>query len=480
MPFFFMRRSRCISLITLCFLIFGFSGCRVYRTHQFEDPTVCVPKTYSVESGDVNVGYWWREFQSESLNSLIETALTNNLDIKQSWWQIAQACAQARIENAGRYPEINLLASGARVLNSGVGFSAGDEFVEGGGFGGGQDAITTYQITGVLTYEIDLWRRIDSQVRAACREWQASQEDLEATALTLTGTVVSVWLTIQEQLMLLKVIEEQIEASKTLLELVELRFVVGQSSALDVYQQRLQLAQTVAQKPPILSLLETSKNQLKVLLGYPPECELDVSLEDISLPPFPNLNTPSALFTFRPDLRAAQQRLEAADYEIASAIADRFPRFNLDLSYGFRAMKIQDLFNSELYSIAGDILTPIFDAGRRRAEVDRRKAILCELLFGYSQLFLNALQEIEDAITQENYTKELIEQIDNEIEIANSNLNEARSRYVNGLNDYLTVIAAIQSLQNFQRERVSEAKNLLAARAQLYRALGGPRLYLCK
>lgn len=474
----------CPFLLLLLPLVLG--GCKVYKTLNICKPTVCIPNTYQQQEGEgtVEVCEWWKQFNSTELDCLVDKSLSQNLTLKQSWWKVAQACAQARIVGAARYPEIITTPEVFHFRSSGgaSGFGIGTGGVAGTtSTSSAADPVTFYLLANALTYEIDLWKKIDSQAKAACYELRATREDLESTAWTLTGTVTDLWFTIQEQKTLLKVIDHQIEVSRTQLELIELRYSVSESSALDVYQQRLQLAQTMAEKPAVQSLLETSINQMNVLLGLPPE-KIDYEMKEglVELPPFPNIGTPADLLRNRPDLRAEQRRLMAADYEVAAAIADRFPRLELSISYDFEAMKIKDIFDEQVSRIIGRLFTPIFDGGRRRAEVVRQKAIVCELLNSYGQKFLDALLEVENALVQERQQLELLKLLKQELDIAQTNLEEAQWHYINGLNDYLTVIASIQSLQNLERRMVTEKKQLLVIRSKLYRAIGGQYLtYWC-
>ena len=148
---------------------------------------------------------------------------------------------------------------------------------------------------------------------------RASRQDLEASALLLTGSVVDVWFILQEQKALLALLQEQIEISQELLDLTEVRFGVGAGSAVDVLQQRQQLEATRAEIPIVRSRLNTAYNQLAVLLGTTPGA-LDTRIPDgvlPDLPPFPQLGEPATLLVSRPDLRAAQLRLQAADFRVA-------------------------------------------------------------------------------------------------------------------------------------------------------------------
>ncbi|MEX2305069.1 MAG: TolC family protein [Waddliaceae bacterium] len=328
---------RIIYIITCLPLLFS---CQLHRSGCLQAPRVIIPEEYSSQSPEgVDVpDAWWTEFGSQQLNVIVDQTLMGNLNLKESWAKIAQACARLKIEGAARLPAIDLGMNAAHFSGQAGRFGPGGG-LDGIGESGlpGSNATNFYTLEATLSYEIDLWRRVASKTEAACYELQATREDLDATALTLTGSVVDLWFTIQEQQALLEVIREQEEVSRTLLELVELRFSTALSTALDVFQQRLQLADILAQPPPIHSKLETSIHNLQTLMGAAPGtiC-LDLDLEIFNgLPPFPKRGAPIDLICRRPDLRAQYFRLQSADAEIAAAIADIFPRLDTFFTYGF-------------------------------------------------------------------------------------------------------------------------------------------------
>ncbi len=463
---FYLHIMRQLFLLILLFLM---PGCRVHHQVRLDQHTVEIPHTYNSvdEEGVASVGQWWKEFGVPELNIVMDQALTRNLTLKQSWWQVAQACWQARVVGSQKFPEITTTPTVQHTRGSAFGIPAI----------AGVDHFTQYLLYNSLNYEVDLWRRIDSEAKAACYEMLATREDLDAVAWTLAGTIVDLWFTIQEQQTLLDVIDHQIEVSRTQLELIELRYSVAQSSALDVYQQRLQLAQTEQQRTPVETLLATTQNQLAVLLGVAPD-DTKYAVENglVSLPPFPATSHPAELLCNRPDLKAQYRRLQSADYQVAVAVADRFPRLDISLNYDWQSVNVASFFEDQITRIIASLVTPVFDGGRRRAEVQRRNAIVCQLLNGYGQLFLDALLEVEDALVQEKQQLKLLDQLSKELEIANVNLEESNWHYINGLNDYLSVIVAVQAQQNLERRIVTEKKQLLSIRSRLYRSLGGPYL----
>lgn len=452
----------------LCLLL---SGCRVHRIHKFDRPLVDIPEEFLFhsEEEEKSLSKWWEAFQQQKLNSIVEESLNSNLDIKQAWSRLLQAKAVACIASSFRYPEVDLelLSQYSHEINRPL--LTNEDYM-------------TYLVNPTLSYEVDLWKRIDSRAKAADLTYCQSREDLEETALLIAGRVTNLWFVVQEQKSLIELINHQIEVSTTLLDLVELRFLVGLTSVLDIYQQRLQLEDIKATLIPVEATLKNAMHQLSILLGSPPSENFDefVGIDEINLPPFPHLGTPYELIDRRPDLRAAHYSVKSADYEVAAAIADLFPRVAIPATWELSTREWGIFFQQEIFRIAGSLLQPIFDGWRRRCEVQRNKAVVKERLEFFGQRFLIALGEVEDAVVDEKSQIKLLNQIKKEIEIAKRNLDESRLRNANGLDDYLTVITAIQSLQALERRLVVEHRRLLTNRSNLYRALGGGGLLGCQ
>jgi NodT family efflux transporter outer membrane factor (OMF) lipoprotein len=424
-------------------------------------PSVQPSVAYTVQGGQLAAPHrWWRAFGDDTLNAQVDAAIGANLDLRQSWARLRQAAAQARIIGAPVLPEIDFTSTAARTrTEADSDVTYGSSWVA--GFG--------------LSWEIDLWRKIANRAEAAVLVARASRQDVEHTALVLSGSVTDTWFTIREQANLIAVIEDQIDISRKLLETVEYRYANGLTDALQVYQQRQQLEGVRAQLPQARSRLETSSNALFVLQGRAPQV-LDESMVEATLPilpPLPTIGTPADLVEARPDLRAARDRLAAADHEVASAVATMLPTLSLALGYDFNSSSFANPFNSGMSSIGGSLLQPLFDNDRRGAEVARQRAIVQERLDAFTQSFLSAVQEVEDAIDRERNQIDLLDDIDTQLELAGRQLQAARTSYVDGVAEYLDVISAVQTQQSLQRQQVTAYKQLLTYRASLYRALGG-------
>jgi NodT family efflux transporter outer membrane factor (OMF) lipoprotein len=434
-----------------------FMSCNPHAIHDDISPLSHGSDEYTLSTEGINPeSRWWETFNDKILDALIEDALYQNLTLKQFTARIERAIAANTQASSFLYPELNIKASGEEEWTdsnrSDNSFSAG----------------------AVISWEVDLWKRLSSSEKAAAYEVIASQDELEAAAIILTAQVAETYYEIVEQSLQLKLLEKQMEAGETLLELIELRFGYGEASVVDVFQQRQQLASTLSQVPVVQSDLRTLKNSLYTLLGRAPSnSPLELADNFPQLPELPHTGVPADLLRNRPDLRRIYNRLMAADYRIAEAVADRFPKIDLTAGAAFR-----DRIATEglLLSLLIEAAAPVIDWDRRESEVDKREAIFMEELARYSNSYLTAIEEVENALWQEKYQHDLLKALRSQISIARSNLTESGHRYQQGLTDYLPVLAALQSLQRLERDILTAQRRLVSFRILLYRALGGSRL----
>ena len=451
--------NRFTAIIATTILLIG--GCTPYELKDLREPSVEIPIAFEAPAPQVEIPErWWLAFDDPQLNETVLEAFDSNLDLKQAWARLDQSLATATILGAPLYPDVNLNGSARRQQTDSSGT---------------RNYSNQFGLGLALTWELDLWKKIANRAEAASLLATASRDDAEQTALLLSGTVVDLWFTIQEQEQLLSVLNSQISSSTDQLEVIEHRYGQGVGSALQVLQQRLQLAQVESQVPAVVSSLEVTRNRLAVVLGRAPQFPIEFIPESIlpKLPEFPELPAPRDLLDTRPDLRAAYKRLAAADLEVAAAIADMLPTIRISLDASFNSPSLSSLFDDTIASMGGSLLQPVFDGDRRGAEVDRRKAIMSERMDAFSEKFLVALREIKDAIDRELNQVRLLEDVRSQISIASLTLAEARFSYANGQNEYLDVISALQALQSVQRQEVTARKQLLSIRANLYLALGG-------
>lgn len=449
-------------LFSVLGLALCFSSCEVHHRLQSIPLELKQEASYvhQEEGQDFNC-FWWREFNQPALNSAIESALQGNFTIRQAYSRLYQARAEAKKAYSQKMPEINVdekfyLAAGlSRPLRC-----------DAGGTG--------LLFNPTLSYDIDIFRKIDSGYLSTVMKAFAKEEELEAARQLIAQMAADAWLTLVEEMTLKKIIEQQIDASGKLLKLLERRYVYGESAAFDVCQQRLQLESTKSALIPVEESIRIAGYQLDILMGRLPEAPgiLDIDIASIELPPFPDMGSPLDLIRRRPDLKALARQVKALDFDVEEAIADLYPELSFSAGYWYKTENVLCFLRNGLLDAAFSLATPLFDGGKRRAEVCIRYQLLQEGIEEFSEAFLKAVFEVESAVVQEKASLQRIEETDEQLKLAMMNLAMAKERYIRGLEDYLTVIAQESFVQQLERVAAEERKNLLSNRAFLYRALG--------
>jgi len=426
-----------------------------------------IPDSYSegTTAGPI-ADRWWEDFNDRHLDELIGRVLSGNLDLKRSWARLDQAQAVAREASSAWWPQITAEGGASKILTNIPVTPPGE--------GTTPQRSTSHSLGVGASYEVDLWGRIASLDEAADYDMKATRMDLEAMAMSLTAQVTEVWFSLIEQMSQRNVLQSQLKTNEIYLELVELRFSMGLASSLDVYQQRQQVAALMARMPLIESHIRVLTHQINILLGKTPVS--DIGPIPAFLPelwPQPTTGIPAALLTRRPDVRAAQMRVLAADERVGTALADRFPALRLSASTGYSADSLSSLFDNWIWNIAGSLSATVWDGHRKNREVDRTKGVVDEQLAFYGKTVLTALGEVEDALIQEEKQQIYVEKLGIRTALAKTTLSVAREQYLNGLSDYLPVLMALQTHQETESNLLTAKRQLISYRIQLCRALGG-------
>lgn len=450
----FLRRFSSFFSISVVLFACLLAGCSIAPSH--EALPLQPPEHFSVQGGEHPVSdRWWHDFSDPSLDLLVERALSNNFSLRSAWARLRQSEAVARREGASRIPSLDMKGSvthqdandGERATNRQLGF--------------------------YTAYEIDLWGRVQAASDAATLDAEASQADLQTAALSLSVTLANSWYQLVEQRSQLKLIESQLELNRQLLKLVEARFRIGQVNASDVFRQRQLLAQTEGQATQAETQLGTLEHKMAILVGSPPGTPaLPANSTLPLLGPLPATGLPADLLRRRPDLQAARLRLQAADARTAEAVAARYPR--LDLSAALTTPGASGgVFDNWLGNIVAQLSMPLFDGGQRRAEVARTQAAAEVALSDYAQTLLEALGEVEDALTAEAGQRRYLASIDAQLKALEAVATQERQRYFQGDADYLSVLDALRSRQALERQQLSARRELISNRIALVSSLAG-------
>ena len=438
-------------------------SCSPYTPLVMPDAAGEIPDAYALYGEEPDQSSpWWHSVGSPELSRLIDTALSDSFTLKEAWARLQQARSLAVQAGAARYPD--LVATGSVEYTR-----RRSETLPGGSEGDGD-----YAMGLVSNYELDLWGRIRSQEEAALLTVDATEADLQTASITVAAEVAERWVGIISQRLQKQLLEKQLANNLTFLDLIELRFRKAMVSALDVYQQKQVVENVRARIPLVEAETQLLMHELAVLLGRPPRA--DLSLTQTEMPVvgrLPSLGLPADLLANRPDVRAAGMRLKASEWQVAAARANRLPalRFTAGGQYGRSDLDL--LFDTWLLSLAANLTAPIFDGGRRAAEVDQARAQADERLWFYRQAVLTGVKEVEDALESETRQREHIRGLESVMAAARKGLEEAIQRYRRGLSDYLPVLTQLIAVQDLERDLIRQQETLVRYRIGLHRALGG-------
>lgn len=456
-----MRRSLTTFLPLLLSTVL-LSSCRSPRPTAMEVSKASLPEQYSrAEAGVQSPDRWWLDFGSRDLENLMAQAFAQNLTIAETEARLRQAVAEARKAGAALVPDISATA-GAGVSR----VQANDGLVD--------NTTREYSLGLAASYELDLWGRVRQGRLTFLKQAEASRRDLEAAAATLAGNVAETWLRILEQDAQIELLERQLETNTRQLDLLKLRQLKAQAIALDIYQQEQIVASTEALIPQSRAEARVLRNQLALLIGRAAGTSLALSESALpSLPDVPELGLPADLLEKRPDIRAALDRLEAAEAAVRVARADRLPAIRLTGKAAYNSDSLDTLFDNWILNLAAGLTAPLLDGGRRSAELDRTRAITDERLAAYRRVVLTAFGEVENALARETQQREQLAALERQLAFARDALRESEKRYMKGASDYLPVLTALASVQRLERSVLSGRRELLVQRVALYRALGG-------
>lgn len=466
-----MMKAPLIKAPILFLAVFLCAQCVVY-TSKVEEPLIDLPAIYpgAEETQSVPVGRWWEQFNDTRLNNLMAEAFRNNLDIRQAYERLQQSRAIFRITDSSRGFRAGVDASAGRGRQTA--FLQGDTRTSPESRA---PVLNSYELSIAAQYEVDLWGKLRSRARAAWLDTLASEESLRSFFVGISAQIADLYYLAAEQRAQLALSDRTIESFQDTLHRVERRYREGLVPALDVYQSRQNLASAQAQRPLVQMRLHETRNALAVLIGRFPGNEIGEELADLPGISKYNVGIPSQLLSGRPDVRASFLTLQASDARVAEAVADRFPSFSLTGSDGGTSGEVKSLLDSPniFWNILLQAAQPVFDAGRRKAEVERTEAVFREDLALYHQQVLNAFREVEDALARITASEKRIIILEQTVGTADSSLRLATSRYMQGLTDYLPVLT--EQLRHFsaQSNLLEARRQLLSDRISLARSLGG-------
>jgi multidrug efflux system outer membrane protein len=414
---------------------------------------------------------WWEVFKDEKLQELERTALVQNYDLRDAIARVDAARANLGITRSNQFP--NLDANGdistTRISRNGQ-TPLPKSFVptQNRTFGGATLSL--------LSFELDIWGRLRRATEAARANLLAEQENRKAVRTTLVSEVASAYFSLRELDYQLDISRRTLATRQDSLGLVKNRQAGGVATLLDLRQSE-QLVYTAAETIPTLQQqIEQTENQISLLLGKNPgEITRGRSLTEQEMPPDVPAGLPSALLERRPDIRAAENSLIAANAEIGVAKAAYFPQISLTGFLGGQGNQLSSLFSgpSAVWNFTPQVTQPIFTAGRIKSTVKLQEALRDRALIQYERTIQTAFTEVSNALIAHQRVRESRVQQELLVAALQDRTRLAYVRYRGGVDTLLNALDSDRDL--FQSElTLSQIRlNELISVVQLYKALGG-------
>ena len=409
-------------------------------------------------------GNWWELFRDAKLNELEQQAIAQNQSLKQAVTRLEQAHQMVTIASAALFPQVSASAGASRSevppkplkpqTNYGLGFD--------------------------VTYEVDLFGRERRNVEAARAGDQQAGADFENTRLLLMAQLAADYFNLRELDTEIDVVRQGIALEEKALQFVTSRHDLGLASGLDLAQQQALLDSTKTQLELLQNQRAQNEHALAVMVGTPaPLFHIDAARVELTPPAMP-VGVPSDVLQRRPDVASAERAMAQANAKIGVAKAAYYPSLMiqpspLERSVGWSNNSLHSLISAPnlIWSLGASLTQTIFDAGRTTATVKIAEESYQGTVAAYRQSVLVAMQEVEDGITGSALLQRASNQAEAAVRSSQKAFDLANDRYTGGLDTYLDVITAQQSLLTNQRQATQIRGQQMLSSVYLIKALGG-------
>jgi len=459
------------ALLRLAFvpvLTFSLTACMVGP--GYERPDVDIPAEWRVDVPQaaevVNTG-WWRQFDDKVLDTLVDTALRNNRDIRIAAARIEEFAALADVARSGLFPQIG--------YDGGAGRSKLSLDTVNGVPPGIARTNDLYNASLNVGWELDFWGRIRRATESARANLLAQEEARRTVILSLVTAVAAGYVDLRSLDRQLEIAQHTLDARAESVRLFELKFEGGVVSELEVAQVRSEYEQAAVRVPALERQVALRENSLSVLLGRNPgPIPRGKTVDELILPEVPP-GMPSELLERRPDIRLAEQNLISANAQIGVAKAQYFPTISLSGLFGYASTSLSDLFRSSanLWDINAAALGPIFSGGRLSGQLRASRAVQRQVLYGYLQAVQSAFREVDDAlVTTQKLRQELAAQ-GRQVKALADYARLAQLNYDEGQVSYIEVLDSQRRLFDSELLYAQTQNAVFASLIAVYKTMGG-------
>jgi multidrug efflux system outer membrane protein len=455
---------------------FAVSGCSLAPAYhppvvqapvQYKEAAAPLPGWTNASPLDASArGEWWKAFNDALLDDLENRAAAASPTLAAALARYDQARAQVGVANASLLPEID---AGGQAARNRVSAHAPTNSL------GVPVTYNDYVLQGTLSYEVDLWGRVRNTVKAARANAAASNDDLASARLSLQASVADAYIRLRGLDARADLLRRTVDAYKRAYDLTVARHQGGVAAGMDVSRARSTLSSALAQISDTANQRAATEHEIAALIGaVTADFTVTPRLERIALPPIP-ASQPSTLLQRRPDIAASERRMFSLNAQIGVARAALFPDLTLGLAGGFQTTAGALISAPTSFWSLGpaQLLTPIFDGGRRRAQVRLTRAQYDEAAADYRNTVLTAFRQVEDGLAA---LRLLADEEFNQRDAATSaqrTSDLALIRYRDGASDYLEVVTAQTDALTDEVTLINLQTQRLESNIALVMALGG-------
>src|SRR5579862_10000740 len=447
-------------------------GCTVGPNYQ--RPSTDVPAGYKESanfksaqpSDDIAKGKWWEVYADPQLDALEEQVIVSNQTLKAAQAQFVQARAAIAVNRAAYYPTVTagVSAAGTRESQTKALFGTTSPVT-----------YADYQLPPIdVSWEPDVWGRVRRTVEAARAEAQATAADLANTQLSLQAELALDYFQLRGLDSQQQLLDSTVSSYEKALELTDSRYKGGVASAVDVAQAQTQLETTRAQDVDVDVQRTAFEHAIAVLIGKSPAEFSQLPTPLTTPPPAVPPSVPSELLQRRPDIAAAERRVQEANAEIGVAKSAYYPQFLLSGEGGFQSSRLGTLLQGPagFWALAGSAAELIFDGGQRHGLTDEARAAYDQSVDNYRQTTLSAFEDVEDNLAALRVLQNEAKTEDAAVAAAQHSLDLSITRYKGGVANYLEVTTAQSAALSDQVTAVNILTRRMAASVLLVKALG--------
>lgn len=430
-------------------------------------PATTVDKQH-IRHGGLVEQRWWDNFHSPALSALVDKALAHNPDLAAAQATLEQAEHMLRASQGGLFPQVSAGVASSRIRDSGASSN--------GMMGPQLFNLHTGQVS--VSYAPDVFGPTRQRIQGAGAQADVAREQLAAAQLTIAGRVVGTVLDIARLEETIRTLTDNSNASRQILESTRARYRLGAISQFDMLAQEQQSLSIQSQLTQRQKDLDQAHHRLRVYLGeFPGDAgnETIPSFQELTLPEQLPLSLPSSLVDARPDIRAAEAQLRAANAQVGEATARLYPRIQITADFGRQSNTTGTFFNpaSRIWDLAGGLVMPLFEGGTLRAEKQASEAAYRGELARYRSTVLKAFLEVADVLQALRRDADDAQSQEQAMQAATQSLALSSAQYRTGEIDRPALLASEMQYRTARLAFVAAAVQRYADTAALYLALGG-------